>query len=503
MLRSNARTNAHDHAATGEPPMSTLLRVLSDAEIAGIHEQSLQALERIGMRIDSAKARALLGGAGARVDEAERRVRFPRALVEQALASAPKQFDMGARREGHVIRLNQGETTLMPDGETTTVYDTVTGERRAPTWDDWAQATRLVDTLDEIGCYWRMVNSGVEGSGGPGPAVHHWRWVHTLFSKHIQDEVASPADAAWLLRVLETIYGSRERVRDLKPFSILFCPVSPLAMEQEHTDAYLATVGWGIPVCIMPMPMMGTSAPTGLRSTVVSGNAEVLGAITLAQVAQPGAPVIYGAALAAMEPRSGRWAGGGPEHALLGAATTEMGRFYNLPVTASNAGSDQFVPGIQSSYERAINWMLPVLSRPDVIIGPGSLGGASTLCLETYLIDLEIYRSSRRLSRGIGEGIGETDVLAALEEVGPVGDFLARQETRAAVRGGEWLLPKLGYHNTWDRFEQQGRPDILEEAREKVAAAIASHQPLPFADGVEDELLRLEQAARAEMQDQG
>ena len=28
----------------------------------------------------------------------------------------------------------------------------------------------------------------------------------------------------------------------------------------------------------------------------------------------------YGPALAAMEPRTGRWAGGGPEHALLGAA---------------------------------------------------------------------------------------------------------------------------------------------------------------------------------------
>jgi len=480
--------------------MPTHLRVLTDDEITGIHEQSVVALGRVGMRVDSPKARGILAAAGAVVDEGDRRVRFPRELIERSLSLTPKEATLGARRPGHVVRLNQGDCTLMPDGETTTFYDPVSGVRRQPTWDDWANATKLADSLDEIGAYWRMVTSGVEAGGGPAAAVRHWRLAHELFSKHIQDEIATEADAAWLLRVLETIYGSRERVRELKPYSVLYCPVSPLAMEQEHTDAYLATVGYDIPICIMPMPMMGTSAPTGLRSTIVSGNAEVLGTICLVQAAQPGTVVLYGPALAAMEPRSGRWAGGGPEHSLLGAATTEMGHWYGLPVTASNGGTDHFVAGIQASYERTINWMLPVLSWPDVLIGPGSLGGASTLCLESYLLDVEVYRACRRLHQGIGLGAGETDVVAALEEVGPVGDFLSRVETRAAVRGGEWMLPRIGWHQGWDKFEAVGRPDILVECRDKAFAAINSHQPLPFADGVAEELVRLEQAARASME---
>jgi len=393
--------------------------------------------------------------------------------------------------------MNAGECTLMPDGETTMVYDPATRERRAPTWDDWANATRLVDTMDEIGCYWRMVNSGIDGPG-PGPAVTHWRHVHGLFSKHIQDEIAGPDEAAWLLRLLEIVFGSREAVRALHPFSVLFCPVSPLAMEEPHTDAYLATAGWDIPIAVMPMPMMGTSAPTGLASTIVDGNAEVLGALCLVQAMTPGTPFIYAPALAAMEPRTGRWAGGGPEHALLGAATTEMGRFYGLPVTASNGGTDHFVAGIQAAYERTINWLLPVLSWPDILIGPGSLGGASTLCLEQMVIDVEVYRSCRRVARGVGAGVGETDVVAALDEVGPVGDFLSRTATRDAVRGGEWHMPRIGYHGTWDRFEAAGRPDILDQAREQAFAAIAGHQPLPLGDGVEKELARLEAAAYAD-----
>ncbi len=118
--------------------MPTLLRVLSDAEVAAIHEQSVTVLEKTGMRIDSERARRILEDAGARVDEGERRVRFPRTLVEASLASAPRRFSLGGRRPGFALPMNASECTLMPDGECTMVYDPATGVRRAPTWDDWA-----------------------------------------------------------------------------------------------------------------------------------------------------------------------------------------------------------------------------------------------------------------------------------------------------------------------------------------------------------------------------
>jgi trimethylamine--corrinoid protein Co-methyltransferase len=417
--------------------------------------------------------------------------------VEASLAQAPRRFSLGGRRPGFALPMNAGECVLMPDGESTTTFDPVTGERRPPTFEDWAAATRLVDTMDEVGAYWRMVTSGLSGPG-PGPAVAHWAETFRLFSKHVQDEIATADEAAWLLELLAVVFGGREAVRRDHPFSVLLCPVSPLAMEAEHTDAYLATAGWDVPVAVMPMPMMGTSAPAGMRSTIVTGNAEVLGTLCLVQAAAPGTPFIYAPALAAMEPRTGRWGGGSPEHSLLGAATTEMGRHYGLPVTASNGGTDHFVAGVQAAYERTLNWTLPVLSWPDILIGPGSLGGASTLCLEQMVIDVEVFRACRHLHRGIGAGIGEADVAAALDEVGPVGDFLAREATRDAVRGGEFFLPRLGCHGTYDRFLATGRPDILDQAREVAAAAIAGHEPIPFPDEVAAALVELEQRARGD-----
>jgi trimethylamine--corrinoid protein Co-methyltransferase len=476
--------------------MPISMRVLSDDDRTQVHEQSLAVLAKTGMRIDSERARRILGEAGAQVDEGDHRVRFPRALVEASLAAAPKQFSLGGRRPGFALPMNAGECTLIPDGESTRFYDPVTGVRRVATREDWAAATKLVDTIDEVGAYWSMVTAG-EDTQGIGVLVAHLVETFRLFSKHVQDAPGTVEEAGWLLELLAAIFGGREAVRRDHPYSVLYCPVSPLAMEEEHTDAYLATVGWDIPIAIMPMPMMGSSAPAGLRSTVVSGNAEVLGTVCLVQAAAPGTPVIYAPALAAMEPRSGRWGGGSPEHALLGAATTEMGRFYGLPVIASNGGTDHFVTGVQAAYERTLNLVLPMVSWPDILIGPGSLGGASTLCLEQMVLDVEIYRACRRLRAGIGTGVGEADVVAALDEVGPVGDFLSRTATRDAVRGGEFFLPKLGSHGTFDRWEAAGRPDIMDEAREKAYAAIAGHEPIPFPDDVAAELARLETAARA------
>jgi trimethylamine:corrinoid methyltransferase-like protein len=92
--------------------------------------------------------------------------------------------------------------------------------------------------------------------------------------------------------------------------------------------------------------------------------------------------------------------------------------------------------------------------------------------------------------------VGEADVVAALDEVGPAGDFLSRTETRDAVRGGEFFMPRLGYHGTFDRWEAMSRPDAIGQAREIAWKAIDGHTPLPFADGVAEEMARLELAAR-------
>jgi len=143
--------------------METFLRILSEDEKTQVHERSLKILAETGVKVDTAKGRQYLKDAGAEVDENSKIVKFPRAMVEESLRLAPKDFSLGARRPGWDLSMNAGECTLMIDGEGTSVIDRKTGEHRPSTYNDWWEATRLIDALDEFGVYWDMVERSNAG----------------------------------------------------------------------------------------------------------------------------------------------------------------------------------------------------------------------------------------------------------------------------------------------------------------------------------------------------
>ena len=384
------------------------------------------------------------------MDEHSHIVRFPRALVEEALQLAPKKFSLGARRPGWDLEMNAGDCTLSADGEGMFVGDWETGERQESNFNDWLTATRLTDAIDEVGVYWSIV----EGSGGaetPADLVKYWRTIFKNFSKHVQDGTPGAAYSPWLLEVLQVIFGDKETIRRQHPFSFLVCPQSPLIIEQQYTDGYLALLGWDIPIAVMPMPLMGGTAPGSLISTAILGNCEVLAMLCIVQAGAPGTPFIYAPALAISDPRSGVYAAGSIENGLLGAAATELARYYNIPVESSGGGTNHFIPTIQGGYERALNAMLPVLSWPDILVGCGLLGGSMYLSLEQLVIDVEVYKMSRRAYQGIesGEGKWLDDVIS---RVGPGGYFMGERSTVKNLRSGELYLNKFGWHDSYEAW---------------------------------------------------
>lgn len=466
--------------------METYLRVLSDQDRDQVHESTLEIMAKTGVKVDTEIGRQYLKKAGAEVDEDTKIVRFPRNLVEEALELAPKEFSLGARRPGWNLSMNQGDCTLMGDGEGIAVIDRKTGEHRPSTHQDWLEATRLCDALDEVGVYWAMAERG-EIQESISESVNYWCQTFKNFSKHVQDSSPRAEHSPWLLEVMQVIFGDKKTIRQLHPFSFLICPQSPLTIEAQHTDAYLALKGWDIPVAIMPMPLMGGTGPGNMITMTILGNCEVISTLCLIQAADPGTPVIYAPALAVMNPRTGMYSAGAIENALLSSAAIEMARYYGLPVEGTGGGTDTYAPGIQASYERALNLLIPMLSWPDLMVGCGLLGGSMILSLEQLVIDAEVFQMAKQAHRGIltddEKWLGEV-----IQRVGPGGNFLGEKTTVANMRSGEWLLPHLGAHDTQQAWEHSGRKDILEDARERVDLLLRSHQSLPFGDDKEKEL---------------
>jgi len=474
--------------------MKIQTQLLSEVERVQVHERSLKLLAATGVRVLSARGRKLLAEAGAQVEQDSMIVRFPRLLVEQSLQLAPRQFTLGGRRPELELAMNRGRCTLLADGGAVSVLDWESGNLRPGNSDDWLKATHLIDAIDEIGIYWNMIEGSFSGTSN-AEFISYYRNVLKNCSKHIQDSTDSAAKSRLLLEILQIAYGDRETIRRLHPFSYLLCPMSPLVIDNTYTDAYLETIGYDIPVAIMPMPLMGATGPASLISTLLVANCEVLAMLCLVQAAAPGTPVIYAPIPQSVEPHTWRYTGGAVENSLFGAVTTEMGRHYELPVESSTGGTDQYYPGAQSSYERAINWTLPTLAWPDILVGPGLLGGSTILCLEQMVMDVEVFRRCARLAEGISTE-SERWLEDIIAQVGPGGDFLKQKSTRTAVLDGRWYLSRMGFHDTYEKWQQAGMPDIIDEIQGVVEQILKDYRPLLLDDRADRELEHLERRVR-------
>ncbi|MGB2955664.1 MAG: trimethylamine methyltransferase family protein [Anaerolineales bacterium] len=476
--------------------MQTYLRVLSDADRDLVHEKTVKILAETGVRVETDLGRDYLKKAGAEIDDNSKIAHIPRKLLEESLQAAPKKFSLGARRPDWDLGMNEGECYLVPDGEGISVIDHKTREERPATFADWLDSVRVIDALDEVSVYWSMVEQG-DKRGMLQDSVKYWINIIQNFSKHIQDSSPDADRSAWLLEILHTVFGDRETIKRTNPFSFLVCPQSPLIIEGQHTDAYLAMKGYQIPIAVMPMPLMGGTGPGNMISMSILSNCEVLAMLCLVQAAEPGTPFIYAPALAVMNPRTGMYAAGAIENAMMSSAAIEMARYYQLPVEGSGGGTDTFRPGIQASVERALNAFMPILSWPDLMVGSGLLGGSMIMSLEQLVIDAEMFRMSKQAHRGIPTH-DEAWLDDVIQKAGPGGNFLGEKSTIKNIRSGEWLIPELGVHDSYKSWERSGEKDILDEAREKVDQILKTHKPLPLDDHVQKELEMIYKKAQQE-----
>jgi trimethylamine:corrinoid methyltransferase-like protein len=179
----------------------------------------------------------------------------------------------------------------------------------------------------------------------------------------------------------------------------------------------------------------------------------------------------------------------------MSAAATQMARSYRLPVEASAGSTGHYMPGIRAGYERALNWAMATLSWPDLLVGPGQLGGSMFLSLEQLLVDVEVFKRSSRLSWGIDTRLEEW-LEVDLAAVGHGGNFLNRRSTVEALRRGEVYLSDYDTRDTYEAWAASGKPTLIEELQGAVREILKTHRPLPLDEDTERELETIEARAR-------
>ena len=460
---------------------------LSDAEKGDLHEQTLDVLEHTGIAFNTPQALDLLEEAGAAVDRDTLTARVPRALVESCLESTPRRVLLAARDPGRDVIVGDGSLTFTSDGTATYVLDDATGERHDGSAADLRTIMALLDAMPNCDYVWPTISAR-----DLDPVTANLEIEALSFAscaKHVQDEVRGPEFVAPLLEMFAAVAGAPVRERPV--FSAINCTIAPLQHDAPMTEASIALARAGVPIVIMPMPLMGTTAPMSIAATTVITMAELLSAVVLLQLAAPGCPLIAAPEPAVADLRSGLYLCGPPELALMSLACIEMCKHYGLPTQGQGFGSDGKAADFQEAAEGMAAGLTGALVGADSLVGLGTFDGAQGTSLAKIVLDDDAAGLVKRLVEEVPFTAAEA-LLGDIGEVGPGGHFLARRSTRERRRGGVWQ-PQVFRRGTFESC--RGRA-VVADALERAYDLLAAHEVLPLPDDVQRELASIATAFR-------
>lgn len=450
---------------------------LSDADVKRIHTAVLELLETVGVADPIPSCAEAITAAGGELN-AEGRLLFPRALVDDMVAKAARNITLHAQEPAHDMALSGKNVHFGTAGAAVHMVDAETGDYRDSTLADLYDIARLVDRLNNIHFFQRPVTARDMASGR---ALD----INTLYAcisgttKHVGTSFVSPMNLEEGLRLLHIVCGGEEKWR-ARPFVSMSCcfVVPPLKFAEDACATLEAGVRAGMPVLLLSAGQAGATSPAALAGAVVQQMAEVLAGIVYVNAIKPGHPAIIGPWPFVSDLRSGAMSGGSGEQALLSAACAQMAHFYDLPGGLPAGMTDSKVPDAQSGYEKGYTDAIVGLAGANMVYESAGMH-ASLLgsCMESFVIDNDILGASMRTVRGI-EVTDESlsvDVIRQVCAEGP-GHFLGHGQTLSLMQR-EYFYPEVGDRTSPKEWKEIGSTNVVQKARDKVGEILSTHYP--------------------------
>lgn len=449
---------------------------LTESEMRLVHEYALRVLETTGVKVYTKTGREYFKQAGADVDEANRLVRMPRAMVEDAIASAPHRLVLCGREEKYDAILEGSNVYLGTGGTAINVLDLDTGERRPSTTRDIRDFSRLLDVLPNIGVHTINVYPN-DVAVQDHVDVNRFYWALANTSKHVMGGIYSMRGLQDVIEMASMIAGGMDALR-ARPFvSFITLIISPLKIDDIYGEMTCYLAQQGLPVVTPTEPLCGITSPITLASNVLMHVAESLSGVVMTQLINKGTPVMFGSVGSITDMRSMDHLSGAIERGMLNAAVSQMAQFYKLPNYSTAGMTDSKVVDAQAGYEGGMMNMLVAMSGANYIHdAAGLMEFDMTASYGKLIIDDEIIGRCYRVMRGI-EVTEETLAFDLINEVGAAGDFLGEEHTLQYMRT-EFAEASISDRSLREYWEANGCKDVTTRANEKAKELLATHQPL-------------------------
>jgi trimethylamine--corrinoid protein Co-methyltransferase len=462
--------------------------VLTLAELEILKEKTLYILNEIGMHFPSPKALEIFASHDARVDFDNQIVRIPPELVKKAMSTAPRSFVLAGRDERFDLTLDGNCSYLSTDGTGVHVVDLETREKRPSCKEDIALMARVCDALPLVSFFWPMVSSQEYGLSAP---LHNCHAGLTNTLKHVRGgTTVDPQLAPYIVEMATVVAGSVEERNKRPPICANICTISPLSHDKHGIETALQYAEARIPTSFMAMPTMGSTAPATPLGALVMGDAEVISAMVLVQLAFPGAPVFHAVFTSVMDPRTGGYISEVPTPSYIMAK--QLAHSWNVPcLGGARVSGDAPELGWQSGYEVGLGAGMIAMAGSEICGLMGLVGSATTLYPEEVILDHDsIYHVYEMVNNKQFEEIDPA--LNVIRAVGPRGHFLAQKHTRDHIR--RFRLPSLLRHQGPNGKQRDPREIALERFK-KIAA---THHPQPLPNEVLVELDHILEAVERE-----
>jgi len=239
---------------------------------------------------------------------------------------------------------------------------------------------------------------------------------------------------------------------------------------------------------VTPFILAGAMSPVTVAGTVAQTLAESLAGMTLAQLVNPGAPVIMGSFASSLSMQSGAPTFGTPEPALVLYSMAALARRLGVPFRSGGGLCASKIADAQAAFESA-NTMLPTaLAGVNFVLHTaGWLEGGLSMGYEKFMMDVDQAGMMHTLLQGVDLS-DNGQALDAIREVGPGKHFLGCAHTQANFETAFYRSP-LADNNSFEQWDAEGAQDMNKRANTQWKKMLAEYEAPPMDPAVDEALL--------------
>ena len=442
--------------------MRPKLHYLSNSDIESIHECSLKILNELGMKFPAKEALEAFNKAGAKIIDNDT-VLINESLVNDALGKTRKRKDLTlyALNPENDVTFETHDPGITCMTMATSVIDPWSGEKRPATYEDLERLVRIADHLKHI-----KLSGGLVTPQDVNHTVCDWyTWAGCLknTTKHITGGVLGYRGVRDAIEMGSIVAGGRDTFLKRPFISGWVLTLPPLGMDTASLEAMMEMNRHNIPIMLSSGPILGSTSPVTIPGMIAQAHAEILACITLSQLINPGAPLVYTSFARGMNMKTTNISMAGPEFAVLKVSMAQMGRWLDFPVRMPSMLRDSKVLDAQAGFETG---MVGTLSSFNADI-------MDAMQLDTDLVvdypDLVFCDDCMAFIRHALRPVtvnSESLAFDVIKEVGPGGNYLTSQHTFQHFKKELWHSD-LFDHDNWENWKNKGAKTIRDKALEK------------------------------------